>query len=170
MGTLGPYLPISSEFAALLTAVGGIESQLLLIIDNLPSSEHDILQVCERLPMVEVTWRAPRLASGKESKPADEAAASSEQRYVLEVHLRRLSGPRGSTNTRAYTPRFPKVCPGHHFAHRSIEAVAQFTIPLLLKLVPLNDQSHKRVFIPKVTLMGVLFLSNGMHLPLLGVN
>ncbi len=63
--------------------------------------------------MVEVTWRAPRLASGKESKPADEAAASSEQRYVLEVHLRRLPGPRGVISTRAYTPRFPKVRPGH---------------------------------------------------------
>ena len=67
--------------------------------------------------MVEVTWRAPRLTSSKESKPADEAAAGSEQRYVLEVHLRRLPGPRGAINTRAYTPRFPKVCPGHRLAH-----------------------------------------------------
>ena len=74
------------------------------------------MQVCERLPMVEVTWQAPRLASGKESKPDDDAAAGSDQRYVLEVHLRRLPGPRGGTNTRAYTPRFPKVHPGRHLA------------------------------------------------------
>ena len=66
--------------------------------------------------MVEVTWQAPRLASGKERKADDEASAGSEQRYVLEVHLRRLPGPRGGTTTRAYTPRFPKVHPGHHRA------------------------------------------------------
>ena len=74
------------------------------------------VQVCERLPMVEVTWQAPRLATGKERKP-DEDAAGSEQRYVLEVHLRRLPGTRGGTTTRAYTPRFPKVCAGHPLAY-----------------------------------------------------
>ena len=50
---------------------------------------------------MEVTWQAPRAAGGQESGAA--------QRYVLEVHLRRRSGPRGAAASRAYTPRFPKV-------------------------------------------------------------
>ncbi|CAK0786311.1 hypothetical protein CVIRNUC_009524 [Coccomyxa viridis] len=67
-------------------------------------------QVCERLPLVEVTWQAPRAAGGQESGAAkDSASAGAAQRYVLEVHLRRRSGPRGAAGSRAYTPRFPKV-------------------------------------------------------------
>ena len=62
---------------------------------------------------MEVTWQAPRAAGGRESgAPEDEAsAAGTRQRYVLEVHLRRRSGPRGAASSRAYTPRFPKVDP-----------------------------------------------------------
>ena len=68
------------------------------------------MQVCERLPLVEVTWQAPRAAGGQESGAAkDSASAGAAQRYVLEVHLRRRSGPRGAAGSRAYTPRFPKV-------------------------------------------------------------
>ena len=73
-------------------------------------------QVCERLPLVEVTWQAPKLAGSQEraaeTSSASTSAASPAQRYVLEVHLRRIPGPRGGgTGTRAYTPRFPKVPP-----------------------------------------------------------
>lgn len=73
-------------------------------------------QVCERLPLVEVTWQAPKLAGSQEraaeTSSASTSAASPIQRYVLEVHLRRIPGPRGGgTGTRAYTPRFPKVPP-----------------------------------------------------------
>lgn len=72
------------------------------------------MQVCERLPLVEVTWQAPKLAGSQqraaETCLASTSAASPAQRYVLEVHLRRIPGPRGGgTGTRAYTPRFPKV-------------------------------------------------------------
>ena len=70
------------------------------------------MQVCERLPLVEVTWQAPRAAGGQEGgAPEDGASAGAAQRYVLEVHLRRRSGPRGAAGSRAYTPRFPKVSP-----------------------------------------------------------
>ena len=59
---------------------------------------------------MEVTWQAPRAAGGQESSaPEDDTSASTRQRYVLEVHLRRRSGPRGAASSRAYTPRFPKV-------------------------------------------------------------
>ena len=73
------------------------------------------MQVCERLPLVEVTWRPPRLASAREgqaqagSEGTEGCEGSPAQLYTLEVHLRRLRRPRGGTNTRAYTPRFPKV-------------------------------------------------------------
>ena len=67
---------------------------------------------------MEVTWQAPKAAGGQEGGvPEGEASAGLVQRYVLEVHLRRCSSPRGAASSRAYTPRFPKVSMLVHFQH-----------------------------------------------------
>ncbi|EIE24813.1 Sec63-domain-containing protein [Coccomyxa subellipsoidea C-169] len=57
----------------------------------------EAMTVCERLPLVEMSWQAPR-----------PSGATGRQRYVLEVAVRAARGPRGAAG-KAYAPLFPKV-------------------------------------------------------------
>ncbi len=72
-------------------------------------------QVCERLPLVEMSWQAPRpvqedrrVAEQPEASSSGQSGATGRQRYVLEVAVRAARGPRGAAG-KAYAPLFPKV-------------------------------------------------------------
>lgn len=70
----------------------------------------DVLAVCERLPVVGVSWQPPALV---QRTAGDEASSSSGSTtsYSIEVELQRLAGKGGSRQSppRVYAPRFPKV-------------------------------------------------------------
>lgn len=72
----------------------------------------DVLAVCERLPLVGVSWQVPQPAQGaaqqQEGSMGDGGSPAS---YTLEVALQRLGGKRGSQQSppRVYAPRFPKA-------------------------------------------------------------
>ena len=72
-----------------------------------------VLQVCQRLPAVEVSWRGPRLNESAQDESAQAEASTSEEgaasASVLHIHLRRLRGAHGRALPRVYAPRFPKV-------------------------------------------------------------
>ncbi|KAK9814715.1 hypothetical protein WJX72_010327 [[Myrmecia] bisecta] len=70
----------------------------------------DCIKVCERLPLVEVSWQQPRLqAQHAQHHEAGTGEAGAAQ-YVVDVQLRRLAGKRsGAGPARVYAPRFPKV-------------------------------------------------------------
>lgn len=67
--------------------------------------------MCERLPLVELSWQAPRQVQEggqPEASSSGQAGAGGRQRYVLEVVVRAARGARGMS--KAYAPLFPKVC------------------------------------------------------------
>lgn len=68
----------------------------------------DVLEVCERLPVVGLTWQAPQLVQQQQLQQGGDGAGPS---YRLEVELRRLGGKGGSRQSppRVYAPRYPKV-------------------------------------------------------------
>ena len=70
--------------------------------------------MCERLPLVEVSWQAPRQVQEggqPEASSSGQAGAGGRQRYVLEVAVRAARGARGTAGmSKAYAPLFPKVC------------------------------------------------------------
>lgn len=85
-----------------------------LLCGGLPASQ-SLLQVVKRLPMVNVTWREPRLMPVK--RPGEQAeellpeGAEPLQQWQLEVRLQRAGGGRAGTSAaRVYAPRFPKAC------------------------------------------------------------
>ena len=69
-----------------------------------------LLQVLERLPVVDIRWRQPRLV---QAKPKGlEGGAPPGQEYQLDIQLRRVGGKKaGSGLARVYAPRFPKAGP-----------------------------------------------------------
>lgn len=79
----------------------------------------DVLAVCERLPVVGVSWRAPQLMQRQEAGEEEGATDGAGNRgagtasYSLEVELQRLAGKGGSRQSppRVYAPRFPKASP-----------------------------------------------------------
>lgn len=73
----------------------------------------DVLAVCERLPVVGVSWQPPALvqrAAGDEASSRG-GGGDSTTSYSIEVELLRLAGKGGSRQSppRVYAPRFPKV-------------------------------------------------------------
>jgi activating signal cointegrator complex subunit 3 len=80
----------------------------------------DVLAVCERLPVVGLSWQAPKLVqraqpddAGDAIGSASQAGGSNSSSYSLEVELQRLGGKGGSRQSppRAYAPRYPKASP-----------------------------------------------------------
>jgi activating signal cointegrator complex subunit 3 len=81
----------------------------------------DVLAVCERLPVVGLSWQAPKLVQRAQRDDAGDAVGSAGQAgstgssnsssYSLEVELQRLGGKGGSRQSppRAYAPRYPKA-------------------------------------------------------------
>lgn len=71
----------------------------------------DVLEVCERLPVVGVTWQAPQLVHQQQQGAGGDGSGAASPSYRLEVELRRLAGKGGSRQSppRVYAPRFPKV-------------------------------------------------------------
>ncbi|PRW32956.1 activating signal cointegrator 1 complex subunit 3 isoform B [Chlorella sorokiniana] len=72
----------------------------------------DVLAVCERLPVVGVSWQAPAIVhrpAGDEDGSSSGSGSSAS--YSIEVELQRLGGKGGSRQSppRVYAPRFPKV-------------------------------------------------------------
>ena len=64
------------------------------------------LQVLDRLPIVDIRWKAPQLKTKKGSEEGQPAI----QEYELDVQLKRLAGKKGGAGlARVYAPRFPKV-------------------------------------------------------------
>jgi hypothetical protein len=70
----------------------------------------EVIQVCGRLPLVDVRWQQPRPAPAPHGAEDD---AEAEEAMLLSVELRRLpklGGSRGGgSQTRVYAPCFPKV-------------------------------------------------------------
>lgn len=68
----------------------------------------DVLAVCERLPVVGLSWQPAQLAQQRQGQAEGGAGATS---YTLEVELQRLAGKGGGRQTppRVYAPRFPKA-------------------------------------------------------------
>ena len=91
------------------------------------SASQFVLQVVRRLPMVNVTWREPRLMpikrSGEQAEDSLPEGAVPLQQWQLEVRLQRAGGGRAGTSAaRVYAPRFPKAClascpKGQHHMH-----------------------------------------------------
>ncbi|CAL8464110.1 g3645 [Coccomyxa elongata] len=73
----------------------------------------ECMQVCSRLPLVDVSWQAPRPVRDVRQPDVSTSGLSgsgSRQRFVLEVELRQLRGSRGPPGaSKAYAPLFPKV-------------------------------------------------------------
>ena len=66
------------------------------------------LQVLERLPVVNVAWKHPKLVQAKSNRSSEGSPAG--QEYQLDVQLTRVAGKKaGSGLARVYAPRFPKV-------------------------------------------------------------
>ena len=88
-----------------------------LLVDLVFDFDSGFDQVCSRLPLVEVSWQAPRPVREQRQPDASTTGrigADSRQRFVLEVDLRQLRGPRGLPGaSKAYAPLFPKVCTPH---------------------------------------------------------
>ena len=63
----------------------------------------------ERLPLVDVQWKAPRAAAGKAAAGAAAGDDNSDdaETWEVEVELRRRRGGRGAA--RVHAPRFPKA-------------------------------------------------------------
>lgn len=74
----------------------------------------DVLAVCERLPVVGVSWQQPALVQRAAGEGGGSGGSSGSQAsYTLEVELQRLGGKGGSRQSppRVYAPRFPKASP-----------------------------------------------------------
>lgn len=71
----------------------------------------DVLAVCERLPVVGVSWQAPQLAQQRQAQGGDGGGGAGAASFTLEVELQRLAGKGGSRQAppRVYAPRFPKA-------------------------------------------------------------
>ncbi len=73
----------------------------------------DVMSVCERLPVVGVSWQAPLLVQ-RAGEDVEGSSSGSSTSYSIEIELQRLAGKGGSRQSppRVYAPRFPKVCCG----------------------------------------------------------
>ena len=71
----------------------------------------DVMSVCERLPVVGVSWQAPLLV---QRAGEDDEGSSGSTSYSVEIELQRLAGKGGSRQSppRVYAPRFPKARSG----------------------------------------------------------
>ncbi|KAL0039926.1 hypothetical protein WJX77_011783 [Trebouxia sp. C0004] len=67
----------------------------------------EVMQVLERLPVVDIRWRHPHLI---QAKPKGLEEGTPGQEYQLDVQLRRVGGKKaGNGLARVFAPRFPKV-------------------------------------------------------------
>jgi activating signal cointegrator complex subunit 3 len=115
----------------------------------------DVLAVCERLPVVGVSWQPPRLVAaaprgeeegtGEAAGAGDRGGAAAAPSYQLEVELQRLRGKGGGRTAppRVFAPRFPKasraVCLGAHWLRRPVCSARAFPAhALLLDASPLG--------------------------------
>ena len=71
----------------------------------------DVLAVCERLPVVGVSWQPPALVHRPVGDEDGSSSSGSSASYSIEVELQRLGGKGGSRQSppRVYAPRFPKA-------------------------------------------------------------
>ncbi|KAK9868384.1 hypothetical protein WJX84_004044 [Apatococcus fuscideae] len=67
----------------------------------------ECLQVCERLPVMDIHWNAPTQASTA-GRDGDDGAVEEAETWDVEIHIRR-QGRRRGTAASVYAPRFPKV-------------------------------------------------------------
>lgn len=71
----------------------------------------DVLAVCERLPVVGVSWQPPALVHRPAGDEDGSSSSGGSASYSIEVELQRLAGKGGSRQSppRVYAPRFPKA-------------------------------------------------------------
>lgn len=67
-----------------------------------------VVQVCERLPAMDIHWNRPTSSSSEAGPDSESALLEEAETWEVEIHIRR-QGRRQGTAASVYAPRFPKV-------------------------------------------------------------